>query len=167
MRDLFAKWSSEPVTGLTGRVTLSEQEKINNINHVTSVTDVTGKSRQPEKNQTTALSGLAIKKNTGSIGNSVTPVTLVTCVKLQDKSCSVPVTELTPLVTPRQPGPDLDKIMAESIRCCDCEHFKPVSHGDQRNGLGSCHGKPWDGFRGQWPRKVHRCPAYSEKGGAV
>jgi hypothetical protein len=165
MRDLFTKWSSEPVTDVKGRVTLSEQKKPNNINKVTNVTDVTEKSRQSVKKSSIRPFQADQPKNTDCIKNGVTSVTSVTCLKLQDNSCSATVTEPGTSVTTHRP--DLAIIMAESIRCCDCEHFKPVSFGDQRNGLGSCLDKPWDGFRGQWPRKVHQCPAYSEKGDAA
>ena len=162
MRDLFAKWSNEPVTGVTRSVTLPEQEKINNIKHVTNITNVTEKSRQPVIKSNNRTLPADQSENIDCIKNGVTNVTPVNQLKSKDKSRSVTVTEPETSVTTHRP--DLTKIMAESIRCCDCECFKPVSFGDQLNGLGSCLGKPWDGFRGQWPHKVHRCPAYSGKG---
>jgi hypothetical protein len=53
------------------------------------------------------------------------------------------------------------------VRCGACGHFIPIGFGDQRNGLGTCGGNPWDGHAGQWPEKQHPCEGYLSTGQTI
>lgn len=47
------------------------------------------------------------------------------------------------------------------VHCADCAHYQPSKSSEA--GLGFCQAQPWDGHKGQWPRKEHTCGRFRDK----